>query len=49
MLKLFGGKYLITLLLVCFEAVSMFLQSPQIGFQQPKYSLGVPCVRARRP
>jgi hypothetical protein len=25
----------------------VFLQSPQIGFQQPKNPLGIPCARAR--
>ena len=28
------------------KAVPVFLQSPQIGFQQPKYSLGIPCADA---
>ena len=27
----------------------MFLQSPSIGFQQPKYPLGIPCADARGP
>ena len=27
----------------------MFLKASQVGFQQPKYSLGFPCVHARRP
>ncbi len=42
---------LATLLLsrVCSEAVPVFLKASQIGFQQPKYSLGFPCVHARRP
>jgi len=31
----------------CPEQVSVFLQSPQIGFQQPKNPLGIPCARAR--
>jgi hypothetical protein len=25
------------------------LKSPKVGFQQPKYSLGIQCVHARRP
>jgi hypothetical protein len=25
------------------------LKSPKVGFQQPKYSLGIQCVRADRP
>jgi hypothetical protein len=31
----------------CYEAVSVFLKSPKVRFQQPKYSLGIQCVRAR--
>jgi hypothetical protein len=27
----------------------MVLKSPKVGFQQPKYSLGIQCVHARRP
>ena len=34
---------------VCYEAVPVFLKASQVGFQQPKYSLGFPCVHARRP
>src|SRR5215831_11195141 len=30
------------------EVVSMLLQSPQVGFQQPKYPLSVQCAHARR-
>jgi hypothetical protein len=42
---------LATLLLphVCSEAVSVFLKSPKVRFQQPKYSLGIQCVHARCP
>jgi hypothetical protein len=32
---------------VCSEPVSVLLQSPYVRFQQPKYSLGIQCVRAR--
>ena len=34
---------------VCYEAVPVFLKASQVGFQQPKYSLGFRCVHARRP
>ena len=27
----------------------MFLKSPKVGFQQRKYFLSIPCIRARRP
>jgi hypothetical protein len=42
---------LTTLLLprVCYEAVPVFLKASQVGFHQPKYSLGFPCVHAPRP
>jgi hypothetical protein len=45
------NQRLATLLLprVCYEAVPVFLKASQVGFQQPKYSLGFACVRARRP
>jgi len=32
---------------VCPEQVSVLLQPPQIGFEQPKNPLGIPCARAR--
>jgi hypothetical protein len=38
-----------TVLHICFEVVSVLLQSPQVRFQQPKYSLGIQCVHARFP
>ena len=31
---------------VCSEAVSVFLKSPKVQFQQPKYSLGIQCIHA---
>jgi len=34
------------LLDACSEAVSVFLKSSKVRFQQPKYSLGIQCVRA---
>ena len=33
----------------CSEAVSVFLKSPKVGFQQRKYFLSIPCIHARRP
>ena len=31
---------------VCSEAVSVFLKSPKVRFQRPKYSLGIQCIHA---
>ena len=33
--------------MVCSEAISVFFQSPQVGFEQPEYPLGIPCAHAR--